>query len=174
MLALLVSAKSDRLLIDRAVAGDEKAYSLLYNTYYRRLKMFVKGFIRDTNNIDDVVQETFAQAFRYLPHFRGDSAFFTWLCTIAKNTIYKMKPQAQKVSDNVISEDTPEKHIMNFEMLTEWLEDMSEIQRMAVNLHYIHGLTAKEITSIIPMKRRAISTMLWRAKQKLKGMLYDE
>lgn len=173
MLVLPVSAKSDRELIAKVVAGDEKACSLLYKKYHLRLKAFVRNIVKDKNYVDDVVQETFGQVFRYLPSFRQDSALFTWMCTIAKNTVFRMKQPVNVISNESYDMETPEATISNFDVLEKWLDEMSETQRMVVSLHYMQGLTAKEITSIIPMKRRAVSTMLWRAKQKLKGMMYD-
>ena len=85
-----------------------------------------------------------------------------------------MKTQVFNSNVSFIEQDTPESNINNGQIVEAWLEDMTDIQRMAVTLHYVNGLTAKEITSIIPMKRHAVSTLLWRAKQKLKGMLHDE
>ena len=85
-----------------------------------------------------------------------------------------MKQPVNVISNESYDMETPETTISNLDVLEKWLDEMSETQRMVVSLHYMQGLTAKEITSIIPMKRRAVSTMLWRAKQKLKGMMYDK
>ena len=169
-----MSAKSDSELIERVIAGDEKACSLLYKKYHVRLKAYVRGLLHDTSYVEDVVQETFGQVFRYLASFRRDSTLFTWMCTIAKNIVFRMKQPVNIISNESYDMETPETTISNLDVLEKWLDEMSETQRMVVSLHYMQGLTAKEITSIIPMKRRAVSTMLWRAKQKLKGMMYDE
>lgn len=174
MLVLLVSAKSDSELIERVIAGDEKACSLLYKKYHIRLKAYVRGLLHDTSYVEDVVQETFGQVFRYLHSFRQDSTLFTWMCTIAKNIVFRMKAPVTSNMSHLVDTNTPESTLANLDVIEKWLTEMSDKQRTVVSLHYFNGLTSKEISCIIPMKRRAILTMLWRAKQRLKGMMYDE
>src|ERR1700682_1790588 len=76
----------DRQLVTRAQGGDKQAFSLLVEKYQRKLARLLSRFIRDPAEVEDVTQEAFIKAYRALPAFRGDSAFYTWLYRIAINT----------------------------------------------------------------------------------------
>lgn len=76
----------DQLLVDRAQHGDKKAFELLVVKYQRKLMRLISRLIRDQAEAEDVVQEAFIKAYRALPQFRGDSAFYTWLYRIGINT----------------------------------------------------------------------------------------
>jgi len=78
--------ESDQLLVERVQAGDQKAFDLLVSKYQRRLMRLVSRLVHDPAEAEDVVQETFIKAYRALRHFRGDSAFYTWLYRIGINT----------------------------------------------------------------------------------------
>ena len=76
----------DQLLVERAQAGDKHAFELLVAKYQRKLARLLSRFVRDAAEVDDVAQEAFIKAYRALPSFRGDSAFYTWLYRIGINT----------------------------------------------------------------------------------------
>src|SRR6195256_6035989 len=76
----------DRQLVERAQRGDKHAFELLVSKYQRKLARLLGRFIRDPVEVEDVAQEAFIKAYRALPSFRGDSAFYTWLYRIAINT----------------------------------------------------------------------------------------
>ena len=76
----------DLLLVERARAGDARAFDLLVIKYRRKLARLLARIVRDPGMAEDVLQETFIKAFRALPQFRGDSAFYTWLYRIGVNT----------------------------------------------------------------------------------------
>src|SRR5256885_16304377 len=76
----------DRQLVERAQRGDKQAFSLLVEKYQRKLGRLLSRFIRDQAEVEDVTQEAFIKAYRALPAFRGDSAFYTWLYRIGINT----------------------------------------------------------------------------------------
>jgi len=76
----------DRVLVERAQAGDKKAFGLLVEKYHRKLGRLVSRMVRDQAEVEDVVQEAFIKAYRALHNFRGDSAFYTWLYRIGINT----------------------------------------------------------------------------------------
>jgi RNA polymerase sigma-70 factor (ECF subfamily) len=76
----------DQQLVERAQRGDKKAFELLVVKYQRKLARLLSRFIRDAGEIEDVTQEAFIKAYRALPSFRGDSAFYTWLYRIGINT----------------------------------------------------------------------------------------
>src|SRR5689334_2279954 len=76
----------DRELVARAQRGDKRAFELLVEKYQRKLGRLLSRFIRDPSEVEDVTQEAFIKAYRALPAFRGDSAFYTWLYRIGINT----------------------------------------------------------------------------------------
>ena len=76
----------DRQLVERAKRGDKHAFELLVSKYQRKLARLLARFIRDPAEVEDVAQEAFIKAYRALPSFRGDSAFYTWLYRIGINT----------------------------------------------------------------------------------------
>lgn len=80
---------ADRLLIERTVAGDQKAFELLVLKYQRRIERLIARMVRDVDLVEDIAQETFIRAYRALPNFRGEAQFYTWLYRIAVNTAKK-------------------------------------------------------------------------------------
>ena len=76
----------DQVLVESAQKGDKKAFGLLVEKYHRKLGRILTRMVRDQTEIEDIVQETFIKAYRALPNFRGDSAFYTWLYRIGINT----------------------------------------------------------------------------------------
>ena len=76
----------DRLLVERAQGGDRRAFDLLVLKYQARLVNLIGRYVRDHADVMDIAQEAFIKAYRALPGFRGDSAFYTWLYRIAINT----------------------------------------------------------------------------------------
>ena len=80
-------ADSDQLLVERAVAGDQRAFELLVVKYQRRIERLIARMVRDVDLIEDIAQETFIRAWRALHQFRGDAQFYTWLYRIAVNTV---------------------------------------------------------------------------------------
>ena len=78
--------EGDQQLVERVQKGDNRAFDVLVLKYQHRIYSLVTRFIRDPDEVQDVVQEAFIKAYRALPGFRGESAFFTWLYRIAINT----------------------------------------------------------------------------------------
>src|SRR5215475_8868434 len=76
----------DQQLVERAQRGDKRAFELLVAKYHRKLGRLLSRLVRDPAEVEDVTQEAFIKAYRALPGFRGDSAFYTWLYRIAINT----------------------------------------------------------------------------------------
>ncbi len=78
--------EADQALVERVQAGDKQAFGLLVSKYQRKLVRLVSRLVRDPAEAEDVAQEAFIKAYRALPSFRGDSAFYTWLYRIGVNT----------------------------------------------------------------------------------------
>ena len=83
------AADADALLVERVKRGDIRAFEMLVVKYQRRIERLIGRMVRDTDLVQDIAQETFIRAYRALPQFRGESAFYTWLYRIAVNTAKK-------------------------------------------------------------------------------------
>jgi len=83
------SPDADAPLIERVKQGDVKAFEMLVVKYQRRIERLIGRMVRDVDLVPDIAQETFIRAYRAIPQFRGDSAFYTWLYRIAVNTAKK-------------------------------------------------------------------------------------
>ena len=83
------AADADALLVERFKRGDMRAFEMLVVKYQRRIERLIGRMVRDTDLVQDIAQETFIRAYRALPQFRGESAFYTWLYRIAVNTAKK-------------------------------------------------------------------------------------
>jgi len=82
----LTAAETDQQLVQRVQAGDKRAFDLLVLKYQGKILGLVSRYVKDSSEVQDVTQEAFIKAYRALPRFRGDSAFYTWLYRIAINT----------------------------------------------------------------------------------------
>src|SRR5688572_3375357 len=85
----MTAADADALLIERVKSGDTRAFEMLVVKYQRRIERLIGRMVRDVDLVPDIAQETFIRAYRAIPQFRGDSAFYTWLYRIAVNTAKK-------------------------------------------------------------------------------------
>ena len=81
----------DALLVQRAQTGDKHAFEMLVVKYQRRIERLIGRMVRDVDLVQDIAQESFIRAYRAMPQFRGDSAFYTWLYRIAVNTAKKAR-----------------------------------------------------------------------------------
>src|SRR2546427_168307 len=85
----MTDADADAPLIERVKRGDQKAFEMLVVKYQRRIERLIARMVRDVDLVEDIAQEAFIRAYRALPNFRGESAFYTWLYRIAVNTAKK-------------------------------------------------------------------------------------
>src|SRR5512134_586346 len=85
----MADADADALLVERVKRGDSRAFEMLVVKYQRRIERLIGRMVRDADLVQDIAQETFIRAYRALPQFRGESAFYTWLYRIAVNTAKK-------------------------------------------------------------------------------------
>ena len=81
-----MARETDKELVRRVQSGDRRAFDLLFSRYHHKIVNLVSRYLREPEDVQDVVQEAFIKAFRALPRFRGESAFYTWLYRIAINT----------------------------------------------------------------------------------------
>ena len=188
----------DQQLVERAQRGDKQAFELLVSKYQRKLARLLSRFIRDATEVEDVTQEAFIKAYRALPTFRGDSAFYTWLYRIgintAKNYLVAMGRRAPTTTDFDSDEaenfedgdqlrdlNTPENELMSrqvAETVNQTLEELPEELRTAITLREIEGLSYEDIASIMNCPIGTVRSRIFRAREaisaKVKPMLENQ
>jgi RNA polymerase sigma-70 factor (ECF subfamily) len=185
----------DHELVLRAQRGDKRAFGLLVDKYQRKLARLLSRMIRDQAEIEDVVQESFIKAYRALPNFRGDSAFYTWLYRIgintAKNHLVSMGRRPSVSTDIEIEDaenfedgnelrtmETPETAMMTKEIaqtVNDTVASLPEDLRTAITLREIDGLSYDEIATIMTCPIGTVRSRIFRAREaiavKLKPLL---
>jgi RNA polymerase sigma-70 factor (ECF subfamily) len=175
----------DQQLVERAQRGDKSAFELLVAKYQRKLVRLLSRFIRDPTEVEDVAQEAFIKAYRALPSFRGDSAFYTWLYRIgintAKNYLVAMGRRAPTVSEiesadsegseesgQVPDYNTPENELMSrqiAETVNRAVEDLPEELRTAITLRELEGLSYEDIAAIMNCPIGTVRSRIFRARE---------
>ncbi|OGA23394.1 MAG: RNA polymerase sigma factor RpoE [Betaproteobacteria bacterium RIFCSPLOWO2_02_FULL_67_26] len=185
----------DQQLVERAQRGDKKAFELLVSKYQRKLARLLSRFIRDATEVEDVTQEAFIKAYRALPAFRGDSAFYTWLYRIgintAKNYLVAMgrraptttdidseEAEGYETSDQLRDLNTPESELASrqiAETVNQTLGELPEELRTAITLREIEGLSYEDIANIMNCPIGTVRSRIFRAREaiavKLRPML---
>jgi RNA polymerase sigma-70 factor (ECF subfamily) len=189
---------SDAVLVQRAVAGDQRAFELLVIKYQRRLQRLIGRLVRDTDLVEDIAQETFIRAYRALPQFRGESQFYTWLYRIAVNTAKKFLQERKRsptMSDRAflpnedndetfrvvvepINDETPESVLAAKEIAAAVNSGLAALPldlRQALTLREIEGLSYEEIAAVMDCPMGTVRSRIFRARElisaKLKPML---
>ena len=178
---------SDRLLVERAVAGDQRAFELLVIKYQRRIERLIGRMVRDVDLVPDIAQETFVRAWRALHQFRGDAQFYTWLYRIAVNTAKKALmelkrdilvtetalhstddgDETSRHENELISESTPETELAAREIadaVNAAVAALPEDLRQAVTLREIEGLSYEEIAQIMNCPIGTVRSRIFRAR----------
>jgi RNA polymerase sigma-70 factor (ECF subfamily) len=185
----------DQQLVERAQRGDKRAFELLVVKYQRKLARLLSRFIRDPGEVEDVAQEAFIKAYRALPSFRGDSAFYTWLYRIginaAKNYLVAMGRRAPTSTEHDAEEaetfddgdqlrdiNTPENLLMSKQVagvVNAAMEQLPEELRTAITLREIEGMSYEDIAEIMNCPIGTVRSRIFRAREaiaeKLKPML---
>jgi RNA polymerase sigma-70 factor, ECF subfamily len=184
----------DRALVERAQRGEPHAFEMLVVKYQRRIDRLVSRMLRDPMAIEDVAQETFIRAWRALPQFRGESAFYTWLYRIAINTA--KKALADRKRDPVVAEstlvstedgeepsrlenelsdgETPDAVLASKEIaaaVNAAIDALSEDLRQAVVLREIEGLSYEEIAAVMNCPIGTVRSRIFRAREAIAGRL---
>ncbi len=175
---------SDQQLVVRVQKGDKAAFDLLVLKYQGKVFAIVSRFIRDQDEVADVVQEAFIKAYRALANFRGDSQFYTWLYRIAVNTAKNYlvaksrRPPTADVdvadaeyypgSENLRDLGTPESHLFRDELqatISQVIAELPEDLRTAVSLREYEGLSYEEIADIMDCPVGTIRSRIFRARE---------
>jgi RNA polymerase sigma-70 factor (ECF subfamily) len=181
----------DRQLVARAQRGDKRAFELLVEKYQRKLARLLSRFIRDPAEVEDVTQEAFIKAYRALPAFRGDSAFYTWLYRIgintAKNYLMAMGRRAP-TSTAVEAEEaegfeegeqlrdinTPESVLLSNEIaqtVNATIEGLPEELRRAIQMREIEGMSYEDIAKAMDCPIGTVRSRIFRAREAIAEQL---
>ena len=175
----------DALLVDRARRGDNAAFEMLVVKYQRRIERLIARMVRDADLVQDVAQETFIRAYRAMPQFRGESAFYTWLYRIAFNTaISSARRKKTHASIEQCRESVGLEPLGRDEAPTEGIErDERAVQvrsalaslphdyRVVVVLREIDGCDYEQISEILDVPVGTVRSRLHRARLQLKDHL---
>ena len=181
----------DQQLVERAQHGDKHAFELLVSKYQRKLARLLSRFIRDSTEVEDVTQEAFIKAYRALPTFRGDSAFYTWLYRIgintAKNYLVAMGRRAPTTTeidseeaegfedgDQLRDLNTPENELASrqiAETVNQTLAELPEELRTAITLREIEGLSYEDIANIMSCPIGTVRSRIFRAREAIAARL---
>ena len=173
----------DQQLIERIQRGDKNAFNLLVKKYQHKVVSLVSRYVNNPGDIPDVAQEAFIKAYRAIPDFRGESAFYTWLYRIAVNTAKNyLTAQGRRppdldvdCSDAELQEGAeamhelanPENLILSDEiqrMVVATLESLPEDLRTAITLREIEGLSYEEIAEIMGCPVGTVRSRIFRAR----------
>ena len=190
------------MLVERTVAGDQKAYELLVLKYQRRIERLIGRMVRDSDLVEDIAQETFIRAYRALSQFRGEAQFYTWLYRIAVNTAKKAlvdlkrdplvsettlrgggdeEDETSSVENELTSAETPETVLAAKEIaaaVNSAMEALPDELRQAVTLREIDGLSYEEIAEVMNCPIGTVRSRIFRAREaistKVKPMLENQ
>lgn len=181
----------DQILVERAQRGEQQAFDELVRKYQRKLGRLLSRFIRDPAEVEDVAQEAFIKAYRALPSFRGDSAFYTWLYRIGINTAKNYlvaqgrraptstsfdSEEAENFEDGDQLRDinTPESLLHSKqvgETVNAAMEALPEELRTAIVLREIEGLSYEEIAKIMDCPIGTVRSRIFRARESVAAKL---
>jgi len=180
----------DQELVLRVQRGEKRAFDLLVLKYQQKVANLVSRYIRDQSETLDVTQEAFIKAYRALPNFRGDSAFYTWLYRIAINTAKNfLVAQGRRPPGNDVDAETaeqldvgarlkehatPESHLLTEEIartVRQAMDDLPEDLRTAISLRELEGLSYEEIASAMDCPVGTVRSRIFRARAAIDGKL---
>ena len=179
---------ADAPLIARVKLGDVKAFEMLVVKYQRRIERLIGRMVRDVDLVPDIAQETFIRAYRAIPQFRGESAFYTWLYRIAVNTAKKFlmelkrdplvpessraarddDDETSRVENELTSSETPDAVLASkeiAEIINAAMEALPEELRQAITLREIEGLSYEEISEAMSCPIGTVRSRIFRARE---------
>lgn len=176
--------ETDHQLVERVKRGDKRAYDLLVAKYQHKIVGLVSRYLRDQDEVMDVTQEAFIKAFRALPRFRGDSAFYTWLYRIAINTAKNhlvSKSRRPPDTDMDVAEgefqdntavlkdiENPENALATDQLesvVYKAIDDLPEELKVAVTLREFEGLSYEDIAEVMECPVGTVRSRIFRARE---------
>ncbi len=182
---------SDQILVQRVQQGDKKAFDLLVLKYQHKIVNLVMRYVRDAAEAQDITQEAFIKAYRALPNFRGDSAFYTWMYRIAintaKNHLVAVKrrpldydldlqdPEQYDMHARLKEIDTPEGLLLTEEIrgvVNDAIEALPEDLRTAIVLREMEGMSYEEIAQTMECPVGTVRSRIFRAREAIDKKLH--
>ncbi len=175
----------DQLLVESVLNGDKRAFELLVLKYQRKLMRLILYYVKNHSEAEDVVQDTFIKAYRALPNFRGDSAFYTWLYRIgvnsAKNHLISQRRRMTTSTDTAMEDlefardanrlresSTPESILASKQLASRVSDAMNALPdelKLAISLREIEGMTYDEIADIMECPIGTVRSRIFRARE---------
>lgn len=162
----------DTLLIAEALEGSEEAYSSLTTKYWKRIFSFLRRRVNDNAIAEELTQDTFASAFRYLHTFRGDSQFYTWLCTIAVNKASRRPFDSFKSEVDSVTSVTPETLLntkQEFALMLDMVNKLPDKQRRALYMKHVDGMCYNDIGVALNCSSKHAKNLVYKAKKTLRS-----
>ena len=189
----MVADAGDLSLVRRVQAGERGAFDLLVLKYQHKVVKLVMRYLKDPTEAEDVAQEAFIKAYRALPQFRGDSAFYTWLYRIAINTAknalvsrdrspisYEINlnsdDDAPDVTSRLRDPDTPEGLALSEEIrttVTAAIDALPEDLRTAIVLRELDGMSYEEIAAAMDCPVGTVRSRIFRAREAIDKRLRE-
>ena len=188
----MTEREADQQLVERVKKGDKRAFDLLVGKYQHKVLSIVGRFVNDPDEAKDVSQEAFIKAYRALPKFRGDSAFYTWIYRIAVNTAKNhlvargRRPPGSDVDvadaefydGGVVLHEitTPESQLMTDELealVYKALSDLPDDLRTAVTLREFDGLSYEEIAEVMDCPVGTVRSRIFRGREAIDNKIKD-
>lgn len=190
-----VAVDEDAQLVERVQRGDQRAFEMLVVKYQRRIERLIARMVRDSDLVEDIAQETFIRAYRALPGFRGESAFYTWLYRIAVNTAKKAmiglkrdplltesalagmaedEEDTPRAENSLSDGETPESVMASrqvAEAVNAAVEALSDDLRQAITLREIEGLSYEDIAEIMQCPIGTVRSRIYRARESIASRL---
>ncbi|MBL8320018.1 MAG: RNA polymerase sigma factor RpoE [Burkholderiaceae bacterium] len=184
----MATEDTDAALVERAKRGDTRAFEMLVVKYRRRIERLIGRMVRDTDLVQDVAQESFIRAYRALPQFRGESAFYTWLYRIAVNTAKKTllelkrdllvtesarigrddDDETSRLENELSDAASPDAVLASKEIaatVNAAINGLSDELRQAVTLREIEGLSYEEIADVMNCPIGTVRSRIFRARE---------
>lgn len=182
--------ETDKLLVERVQAGDQAAFDLLVKKYQHKVMSLISRYVKQPGDVADVAQEAFIKAYRALPRFRGDSAFYTWLYRIAVNTAknYLVAQGRKPPASDIDAEDaeyyegagalkdgaSPESLLLTDEIrdvVMRTIEELPEDLRRAITLRELDGMGYEEIAIEMDCPIGTVRSRIFRAREAIESQL---
>jgi RNA polymerase sigma-70 factor (ECF subfamily) len=179
---------TDELLVARARARDAAAFELLMRRHNQRIYRVVRSVLRDSDEIEDVIQQAYVQAFLHLDQFGGDARWSTWVCRIAINeALARLRQRGRFVSIEALSEDAmadvskgssgdPERTTAGREfghLVEQAIDHLPDIYRSVLIMREVEGMSTSEAAAVLAVEPEVIKTRLHRARAALRAAIED-